>query len=155
MLLTLLLIQSAAGIPEAFPPIPAYEIRNSNAGAEPFKDARVLAQFGGRETVSRIVDDLVTFSVADPRISDIFKASDLARLRRTLTEQFVYLLGGGGTYTGRDMRSAHKDMGLQTADLAALIENLQRAMDRHRVPFSAQNKLLAKLAPMKRQMVER
>ena len=33
--------------------------------------------------------------------------------------------------------------------------NLQTAMDGERVPFAAQNRLLAKLAPMQRAVVER
>jgi hemoglobin len=37
----------------------------------------------------------------------------------------------------------------------ALIENLQFAMDKEGVPFAAQNKLLAKLAPQQRDIVER
>ena len=36
-----------------------------------------------------------------------------------------------------------------------LVENLQWAMRREGVPFAAQNRLLAKLAPMKRVIVER
>lgn len=155
MLLAALLLFQPDPAPEGPPPIPPYEISNANAGAAPFADDRLLDRFGGRENVARIANDLVDLNVSDPRISDIFKASDLPRLRRVLTEQFVYLLGGGGTYTGRDMRSAHKDMGLQTADFTALVDNLQRAMTRNRVPFAAQNRLLAKLAPMKRQVVER
>ncbi len=34
----------------------------------------------------------------------------------------------------------------------ALVEQFQYAMDKHNVPFSAQNELLAKLAPMYRQI---
>ena len=155
LLAALLLLQPDPAPPEGLPPIPPYEIGNRNAGAAPFPDERLLDKFGGRPNVARIVNDLVDLNTSDPRISDIFRASDLSRLRRVLTEQLVYLLGGGGTYTGRDMRSAHKDMGLQTADFTALVDNLQRAMTKNRVPFAAQNRLLAKLAPMKRQIVER
>jgi hemoglobin len=36
-----------------------------------------------------------------------------------------------------------------------LVEHLQHAMDREGVPFAAQNRFLAKLAPMKRDVVER
>ena len=43
--------------------------------------------FHGKEGISRIVDGLVDLSVADPRISDIFKSQDLVRLKRTLKEQ--------------------------------------------------------------------
>lgn len=155
MLLAVMIMLQPAVADPPFAPIPPYEIKDSNAGATPFEGDRLFAAFGGREGVTRITDDLVAFNVADPRISDIFKASDLVRLRRLLVEQFTYILGGGGHYTGRDMRAAHKDIGLQTADMGALVENLQRAMRKHDVPFAAQNKLLAKLAPMKRMMVER
>ena len=136
-------------------PVEPYVQRDANAGATPFAGHAMLDAFHGRAGIDRVVEDLVARNVADPRISDIFKAQDLVRLRRTLKEQFCYILGGGCAYTGRDMKSMHADMGLQTADFAALVENLQKAMDKERVPFRAQNRLLAKLAPMKRVVVIR
>lgn len=132
-----------------------YLAGNANAGPRRITDPAVLAAFHGRDGIRRVVNDLVETSAADPRISDIFKATDLVRLRRTLFEQLCYLMGGGCDYTGRDMASSHKDQGLQPSDMNALVENLQRAMDRERVPFAAQNRLLAILAPMKRDIVER
>jgi len=53
------------------------------------------------------------------------------------------------------MKTAHKDMGLQQADFNAVVEDLQWAMDREHVPTWAQNRLLAKLAPMERMVVTR
>jgi hemoglobin len=91
----------------------------------------------------------------DPRIKDIFAAADDARLARLLSEQICYITGGPCHYMGRDMKASHADMGVQTADFNALVEDLQKAMDKERVPAWAQNKLLAKLAPMKRVVVTR
>lgn len=136
-------------------PVDPYVQSDANAGATPFSDDRLWRAFGEEAGVHRIVDDLVVRSQADPRISDIFKGQDMVRLRRTLSEQFCYILGGGCRYTGRTMRAAHKDMGLQQADMSALVENLQAAMRAQSVPFAAQNRLLAKLAPMHRDIVER
>lgn len=136
-------------------PVDPYVASNANAGPRRITDPSVLAAFHGQEGIRRVVNDLVETSVVDPRISEIFKATDLVRLRRTLFEQVCYLLDGGCDYTGRDMASSHKDMGLQASDMNALVENLQLAMDRERVPFGAQNRLLAILAPMKRDIVER
>lgn len=79
----------------------------------------------------------------------------MVRLKRTLSEQFCYLLGAGCDYTGRDMRSTHADMGVTKADMNALVENLQAAMREAGVPFPAQNRLLAKLAPMSGEVVTR
>jgi hemoglobin len=132
-----------------------YVASNANAGPRRITDPAVLAAFHGQEGIRRVVNDMVDRNVADPRISEVFKATDLVRLRRTLFEQFCYLMDGGCDYTGRDMASSHKDQGLQASDMNALVENLQRAMDKEGVPFGAQNRLLAILAPMKRDVVER
>ncbi|MGB3721915.1 MAG: group 1 truncated hemoglobin [Pacificimonas sp.] len=136
-------------------PVKSYEQSNANAGATPFDDAAMFDAFGGQEGVARIVGDLVELSLADPRIGDIFRGQDLVRLRRTLGEQFCYILGGDCTYTGRDMKAAHDRMGIERADMNALVENLQAAMTAEGVPFRLQNRFLSKLAPMRRHVVER
>lgn len=136
-------------------PVAPYAVSNANAGATPVAGGELLAAFHGQAGVARVVDRMVDLCVADPRIAEIFRATDLERLRRTLKEQFGYLLGAGVDYTGRDMKAAHKDQGISTAEFNALVENLQRAMDEEKVPFRAQNQLLAKLAPMKRDVVVR
>jgi len=130
-----------------------YTPSNANAGARPMTDPAMFNAFHGKEGISRIVDSFVDRDVADPRISEIFKSQDLVRLRRTLKEQFCYLLDGGCDYTGRDMKSSHKDMGIQDADFNALVENLQKAMNKEGVPFRDQNRLLALLAPMHKDVV--
>jgi truncated hemoglobin YjbI len=107
-----------------------------------------------REGIDRIVVDLIARCQQDPRIADIFKGQDLVRLHRTLVEQICYISGGPCHYSGRDMASAHKDMGLQNHDFNALVEDLQAAMDREGVAFADQNRLLAKLAPMQRTTVD-
>lgn len=152
-------IMIAAALLQATPvgeePVAPYAQSNANAGATPFAGEAMVRAFHGREGIDRIVDSFVDRNVADPRITDIFKGQDLVRLRRTLKEQFCYILNGGCDYTGRDMKSSHKDLGLQQADMGALVENLQAAMRKEGVSFAAQNRFLAKLAPMKRDVVVR
>jgi len=152
LILAALLLAQAAPVEE---PVDPYPQSNANAGATPFAQGGLWRAFHEEAGVARIVDGLVDRNLADPRISDIFKGQDMVRLRRTLREQFCYILGGGCDYTGRDMKASHKDLGIQQADMAALVENLQAAMRAEGVPFFAQNRLLAKLAPMKRDIVER
>jgi hemoglobin len=169
LLLSALLIAAAAAVTHpawSQTPAPAwalpgeekvdpYSVSNANAGATPVNDVRLFDAFHGKAGLDRISADLVDRSERDARISDIFKTTDSVRLKRTLSEQFCYILAGPCAYTGRDMAAAHKDMGLAGADMNALVENLQLAMDKEGVPFSAQNRLLAKLAPMKREMMQR
>lgn len=141
--------------PQGEEAVDPYTVTNANAGAEPFVGSEMLEAFHGRDGISRIVEDLVQRVQTDKRISEIFKASDFTRLRRTLKEQFCYILDGGCDYTGRNMTRVHEDHGITTAEFNALVELLQDAMGREGVPFSAQNKFLAKLAPMKRSTVTR
>jgi hemoglobin len=153
MILTALLLATQLPLPEE--PVAPYVQSDANAGAKPFRDNAMFQAFHGREGISRIVEDFVARNLADARIGDIFKGQDLVRLHRLLNEHFCYVLGGGCTYTGRSMKNAHADMGLQSADMGALVENLQAAMQAEGVPFAAQNRFLAKLAPMKRDVVVR
>ena len=132
-----------------------YIVDAANAGSGRFEGTAMLEAFNGREGSDRIVDDMLDRSVADPRIADIFVATDMVRLRRTLKEQFCYILNGGCTYTGRSMQDAHDEIGLQPADMGALVEHLQDAMDAEGVPFRTQNRFLARLAPMRRDIVTR
>ena len=136
-------------------PVATYDQDNANAGADPFNGTHLAEAFGGREGIRRIAERTVEISEVDPRISDIFVSHDMVRLKRTLSEQFCYLLNAGCDYTGRDMKTAHDGLGLTTADLNSLVENLQRAMREAGVPFAAQNKLLSKLAPMSGMVTER
>lgn len=136
-------------------PVDPYPQSNANAGAAPYNSAPLVEAFGGREGIRRIAERTVDLSEADPRIAAIFESHDMVRLKRTLSEQFCFLLGAGCDYTGRDMRAAHAEMGVTKADMNALVENLQVAMREADVPFAAQNRLLAKLAPMSGKVVTR
>ncbi len=136
-------------------PVDAYVVTNANAGADPFSSDRMAQAFGGQEGIRAIADRLVAINLADPRIAAIFESHDLVRLRRTLFEQFCYILAAGCDYTGRDMQDSHAALGIQKGDMNALVENLQRAMREADVPFAAQNRFLAKLAPMSPEIIDR
>lgn len=154
MIVTLLLLSLQVAPAAGEQPVAPYVQSDANAGAKPFEGDGMWRAFHQQAGVDRIVEGMVARNVADPRISDIFKGQDLVRLRRVLKEQFCYILGGGCHYSGRAMRAAHTDMGVQHADMAALVENLQSAMREEHVDFAAQNRFLAKLAPLHRDIVK-
>lgn len=51
------------------------------------------------------------------------------------------------------MKKAHAGIDVTRTDFNALVEVLQHSMDTQGIAFSAQNRLLAKLAPMHREIV--
>ena len=135
--------------------VEAYVVADANAGAVPFTGTAMFEAFHGQAGIDRIVDAMLDQAKVDPRTAGIFVATDMVRLSRTLKEQFCYVLGGDCGYTGRSMVDAHDDLGLQPADMGALVEHLQNAMAAEGVPFHTQNRFLAKLAPIRRDIVTR
>ncbi len=115
----------------------------------------VLDEFGGHEGLRLLMDDFMVILLDDPRLGPVFELSDQQHVKDMLADQFCVILGGDCTYTGLDMVEAHAGLEVRHADFNALIESLQIAMDRRGIPTRAQNKLLAKLAPMHREVINR
>ncbi|CAH0355603.1 hypothetical protein BH11PSE5_BH11PSE5_04950 [soil metagenome] len=132
-----------------------YTVEDVNVGAKPFDGDGMAEAFHGQEGIRRIVDRMVTLSYGDSEIGEIFKGHDKVRLKRTLFEQFCYILNASCIYTGRDMVRSHKDLGVHRKDMNRLVELLQQAMREEGVDFQAQNRLLSKLAPMHHDIVGR
>ena len=132
-----------------------YVPSDANAHVSPMTTDAAFQAFHGRSGINRIVRRLTWFENNDPRLADTFKTADNERLERTLSEMLCYSLGGPCHYSGREMKDLHKDMGIQVFQLNALIEDLQKAMAEEAVPVWAQNRLLAKLAPLERLIVIR
>ncbi|CAM3732454.1 group I truncated hemoglobin [Ectopseudomonas alcaliphila] len=113
---------------------------------------RVLGEEPG---IVRIVEGMLLGSARDPRIARHFLDIDIERLREKLIEQLCFESGGPCVYTGDSMEESHKGLRLTPSDFNALVEHLQDAMEAEGVPTPAQNRLLARLAPMRGQVIDR
>lgn len=110
-------------------------------------------ELGGRENIIKFTNELIDISLVDDRIKETFDNVNIERLRQHIADQLCQLSGGPCKYTGRDMKKSHVPLHITDAQFNALAEDLQIAMDHARVPYRAQNKLLAILAPMERDIV--
>jgi hemoglobin len=125
------------------------------AAAPAHADDSLYQTFGGQPGLAKIIDDFYSLLLADPRTQPYFDGAPIKRIKQKLGEQLCVLLGGPCTYTGRTMKRTHEGQNIDRAAFNALVEDLQTAMDKNGVPFRAQNKLLAKLAPMYRDIQDR
>lgn len=113
----------------------------------------VLEDFGGEPGLVNLMDVFMDIMLENPQLRPFFVNTNQDRVKRQLVEQFCVILGGNCTYTGRNMRDSHAHLEIDRADFNALVEDLQTAMNRQGVPFRSQNKLLAELAPMHREII--
>ena len=117
-------------------------------------DDSLYRALGGQAGVTRLADDLAPRLMADRRIGEFFRYSNPQHLKETLAQQFCQVSGGGGCgYTGVPKKTAHQDMGITKGDFNALVELLQFSMEDQAIPFTTQNRLLGRLAPMHRDMM--
>lgn len=120
------------------------------------KPSKSLYQrLGGKPAIAAVVDDFVGNVAKDKRINRFFANTDIARLKRLLVEQICAATGGPCTYTGRDMKSAHKGMGVANRHFDALVEDLGKSLKKFKVPAREQKELVAILAPMRKDIVTR
>lgn len=112
----------------------------------------VYRDFGELPGLTALMDDFMVGLLADARMRPFFDNVDQAAVKKHLVEQFCVILGGPCSYTGRDMREAHAGLQINRNNFNALVEVLQVAMEKRGIPFRSQNKLLAKLAPMHREI---
>tara|TARA_R100001244_G_scaffold511_10_gene1098 strand:+ start:7081 stop:7494 length:414 start_codon:yes stop_codon:yes gene_type:complete len=122
---------------------------------QPPKDDSLYLALGEQPGITRIVEGMLLNIARDARIVRHFENIDIVRLRDKLVEQICVEAGGPCTYTGDSMEESHKGQHLTPSDFNALVENLQDAMDAQGVAVPAQNRLLARLAPMREQVIDR
>ncbi|MAA63071.1 MAG: group 1 truncated hemoglobin, partial [Idiomarina sp.] len=105
-------------------------------------------QLGEQQGIETIVEEMLYRVGGDERIAHHFDGVDIMRVHKLISEQVCDLSGGPCDYSGEDMKTSHRNMGVDNADFNALVEHLIAAMEKEDVPVSAQNQLLGVLAPM-------
>ena len=120
---------------------------------KPMADKSLYDRLGGKGAITAVVDDFVGNVAGDKRINGFFAKADIPRLKGNLVDQICQATGGPCVYKGRDMRTAHKGMGISDADFNALVEDLVKSLDKFNVPAKEKGELLGILGPLKPQIV--
>lgn len=116
-------------------------------------DDTLYQQLGAQPGLTKLMDDFMTRLLADSRMGPFFKDADHQHVKQELVTQFCEVSGGPCKRKGPDMKKAHAGMDITKSNFNALVEVLQQSMDAQGIPFTTQNKLLAKLAPMHRDII--
>ena len=154
-----LVLSVVAGLGLLALPATAQTSASSPSPSAPFAVSATAASdalyraFGEKPGLTKLVEDFHLKLLADPRTGPHFKPANARNIKEQLTAQFCKVTGGPCEYKGADMKSAHSNLDITKADFNALVEVLQWAMDAQGISFGAQNQLLARLAPMHRDVI--
>jgi hemoglobin len=114
----------------------------------------LFERLGGKEAIVAVIDAFVARCAADDRINGKFARTDIPRLKANLVDQVCQATGGPCTYSGRDMRTTHDQMGVTGGEFDALVQDLIATLDQFGVGEDEKGELLNALAPMRADIVE-
>ena len=129
------------------------ETATTGGGMERPAGPSLYERLGKKEAITAVVDDFVTRVGADSRINGMFAHANIPRLKMRLVDQICEASGGPCKYTGRDMRTAHAEMGITSAQFDALVGDLVATLNKFKVGEGERKELLGVLGPMKADIV--
>jgi hemoglobin len=116
-------------------------------------DDSLYKAFGEKAGITPLMDQFLQDLQADKRMQPFFEKTNKEQFVQSISNQLCQLSGGPCQYKGPDMKLAHREMDINKANFNALVEVLQKSMNTRGIPFSAQNRMLALLAPMHRDII--
>ena len=117
------------------------------------QQSSLYQQLGGQQTVEQLSDAFIAEIQYDKQTLSFFLDSDIDRFRSKFIEHICATIDGPCEYTGDNMTQVHKGMNITEADFNRVVELLINAMTNVDIPHRLQNQILARLAPMRGEMI--
>ena len=119
----------------------------------------LYTRLGGYDAIATVVDSLLERMRGDSQLGRFWtspRSVDTNRRERQLLVDFIAAAAGGPTfYLGRDMKTSHTGMGITKSDYEALIRHTLATLEGFKVPDREKNEVLAFLALLEPQIVEK
>jgi hemoglobin len=115
----------------------------------------LYASLGGKPGLEHIAHGLIQRVKSDPRVADKFDNINMDYLEQRFVLHLCAWTGGPCEVHGASMKGIHAELGLTDRNFNAVVEDLEASMAEAGTPYHAQNRLLALLAPMHRDIVSK
>ena len=115
-------------------------------------------RLGGYDALAAVTDDFITRLATDKTLGRFFVgASDNSkmRIRQLVLDQLCAATGGPCVYIGRDMKTAHKGLGITEEDWNIAVKHLVATLTRFKVPENLQKEVATAISGLKADIVEK
>jgi len=122
------------------------------------KSKTLYARLGGYDAIAAVADELLTRLKADRQLGRFWahRGEDGVRREKQLLIDFLCASAGGPLYyTGRDMATSHKGMGISQGDWQIFIGHVNATLDKFSVPPQERKEVLAFVDSTKADIVGR
>ncbi len=120
-------------------------------------DPTLYARLGGYDAIAAVAGDLLSRLEGDPLLGRFWQHrgdDGIAREKQLLINYLCASAGGPMIYTGRDMETAHRGMGITNADWDAFMGHLVATLDNFSVPERETGEVLAFIESTKGDIVK-
>jgi hemoglobin len=118
-------------------------------------------RLGGEANVTKVVDEFIKTAAADPAVNFDrggkikLDAAILADFKKKMVTFISHVSGGPYTYTGKEMKDAHKGMGITDAEFNATAGHLKGALEKFGAKPADVDELLKAVATLRSAVVEK
>lgn len=122
------------------------------------QEKSLYTRLGGYDAVAAVTDDFIGRLTKDPQLTRFFSGfstDSLRRIRQLIVDQLCAAAGGPCFYTGRDMKTSHKGLGITDKDWEAAAKHLVATLNKFNVPEKEKNEVLAFVSSLKGEIVEK
>lgn len=133
---------------------------HSTASAQSSGQAKpdsLYKRIGGYDAIAAVVDNFVPRLVKDPVLAKYFVHSQdtLMHIRQLAVDQICAATGGPCVYIGRDMKTAHKGLGITAGEWDIAVKHLVATLDQLTVPAAEKDELLKVVGTLRADIVEK
>ncbi|MGH7894802.1 MAG: group I truncated hemoglobin [Candidatus Binatia bacterium] len=114
-------------------------------------------RLGGYDAICAVANDLLPRLKGDSQLARFWqhRGEDGVQREKQLLIDFLCSSAGGPLYyTGRDMKTSHKGMGIRESDWAAFLGHLNATLEAFQVPQRERGEVVAFIQSTKRDIVE-
>jgi hemoglobin len=119
--------------------------------------ASLYARLGGYDAIAAVADDLLPRLMSDPQLGRFWahRGEDGIRREKQLLIDFLCACAGGPLYyTGRDMATSHKGMGISARDWEIFLGHVHTTLDKFQVSQRERREVLAFVESTRADIVE-
>lgn len=139
--------------------VTAFVCTANTASAQTDKKEKTLYErLGGYDAIAAVSDDFLA-RLGDSKLIGRFLVGlsddSKGKLRQHFVEFLCNATGGSCVYTGRDMKTVHKGLGITEEDWKESVKLLIETLDKFKVPEKEKTEVLAAVSSLKGDVVEK
>lgn len=118
-----------------------------------YNNESLYQQLGGQITIEKVIKRMVLRLHRDKKLTELFVDVDDKELKQNLIDFICQLSDGGCEYQGAEMIDINTEMFITKAEFDHFVSLFIFSMQDENISFTEQNKLLARLAALRGEVI--